>query len=790
MSVQKLTGDAARAQFDQLAARNAASSAGANQFLGNSSAPSSTGANQFLGNSSAPSSAGADQFLGESSTPSSASGKGTTYLNGPDTWLTGILDPAKKDKVIPHLGLFDNAFNMLNQAQATNSGMEAALMQSNAMLNGAGIQAAPGALTQDVHAIVRNQYANLFVNTANNSINCAVGSIANGLAGAEAGIASSLGQAVQIMHDKFKPVNKFIGSTLYGLTGMLRDPLGAHGIIPTIGGVINKVNPKFAQSHEASFLAIKMEEISHLPGNIYGSIQHLQSAMAGGKLFGPVQFIKDMYLGAMNIIKSIGKFINDLFYMLQKFVFMIINELIPLNMVLGFLQAVTQIAGSVGSIASAFGGLNQITQFTSQLTNVTGQLGSIISNPAALAARFLPPQVQQGMAFLNNPEALVSALPPPFSTILCILNKISGYGYNYNMGYGLTTALDQIKGGVLAGIIGAFSSQFQILNSIFKPTAPPVPPAFSYKYNNVSAPGRPNYNTDRSGQVVKDPCLGAPKAPYSLDPATSTANAPSNAADAQKTYGDASAAATAAADKPFNLDYSNVTSPIEAATLSPVELAMADNGQETFNNQERIYNNMSDAAFNMTDLASPGSMDVAQPEPTSAANDLAGEESPITYADTEESLGTGASATSSGIYNDDNADTTPTPSTQSADQFLGNESAPSSAGADQFLGNSSAPSSAGADQFLGNSSTPSSAAAEQFLGNSNSTPTPTNPATDEFLGNSTASSNAAADQFLGNSSAQAPQPAGSASQEPATFDKATAAQYQQKMNARKQFLGE
>lgn len=494
------------------------------------------------------------------------------YVNNAFAVRSQGLDPNVRANVLASVGALGQASQCITTTQRS-------LENANALLNGSALITDPNAMSLDVHRIVRNQYANLFTATANGTIACAENNIINAFADSEIAIANSLNNASASIRKTFKPVNKFIGSTLYNMTGILQDPFG-HGLVPGVSFLMDKINPDFTRSHQGAWLAQKMDELSHLPGSIYGSLQYLQSAMTGGQLFGPVQFVKDMYLGAIAIVRSIGKFINDLFQMLQEFVFSILDSIFPLTEILSFLNAVTQIAGTIGAIASAFGGLGQIANFTSQLTSITGQLGSILANPMGLAMRMMPPQVMQGLSYLNNPQALIATLPPPWSTIFCILNTISGTGYTYNMGYALGSTLNNIKSGVLAGIMSAFQCQMQILGNLVTPSVPYTPPTYPNRYRSVSVPGRPGYVLDQHGQIIKSPCT-PPTPPYAMNDKKSTANAPSATTEAQAAAQAAAADGSGVSVGPATL---NPTNDITAEVIQQANQA-ANTGQFSMLNQ-------------------------------------------------------------------------------------------------------------------------------------------------------------------------------------------------------------
>jgi hypothetical protein len=409
-----------------------------------------------------------------------------------------------------------------------------ATLNAKALLAGYALESDPGAMSDRIHKLVRNQYANLFVASSFGGISCAENSALNAIANIDIGIGQALHSVEANFKEKFMPYNKHIGSTLVNLNNVLKDPIG-HGLTPAADFLMRKINPHFAESHAGAWLNKRMEDVQHLPGALYGSLRHMQDALTGGHLFGPVQFVKDLYLGAIAIMKAVGKLITDTFKQLQGFVLSMLDDLLGGNLVniLTILDTVSSYLSIIGSVAGVFGGLGQIANIAGQLNGMLGQFSSILSNPLGAAMRFMPPIVGQGIAFLNNPQALLANLPPPFNTIFCILNTISGQGYSGNLGYALASLLGANVSGALASIMSAFKCITPMLGNLLPPSQPYTPPTYPYKFTNIPVPGRPGYLYDSNGNVVKDPCSGPPLAPYDTDDAKSTANAPSTTSNAE-----------------------------------------------------------------------------------------------------------------------------------------------------------------------------------------------------------------------------------------------------------------
>ena len=445
-----------------------------------------------------------------------------SYVN---PWVTrsAALPPDVRNNVLASVGALGNSSSCI--ALGANNNLH--LQNANTMIAGSGMKHDPAAMTQDIHRIVRNQYASLFVASSFGDIACAQSGIANAFASVETGIDSALNSVVTNLHKKFKPVSKHIGGTLYNLNNVLKDPIG-HGLVPAANYAMSKISPTFAQSHQAAWAHKRLEEIANLPGAIYGSLRHMQSAMTGGQLFGPVQLVKDIYLGALAVVRAVGKLISDTFQKIQKFIFSIFDELLGnnLNQILDIISTVSSYLSIIGAVAGAFSGLGQIANITGQLNGMLGTFSSVLSNPLGVAMRFLPPQIGKGLYYLNNPEAFLATLPPPWSTIICILNAISGQGYSGNLGYALYTLLGAQRAGVLANILGAFNCLTQMLGNVITPTTQRVPPTYPDKLTGVYMPGRPGYLLDKNGNVTRNPCT-APKSPYGIDDTKSSASAPS-----------------------------------------------------------------------------------------------------------------------------------------------------------------------------------------------------------------------------------------------------------------------
>jgi hypothetical protein len=272
------------------------------------------------------------------------------------------------------------------------------------------------------------------------------------------------------INETLKPVSTALGSTLGTLTQVAKDPLGAPTFLShTMGDVVKRVNPDFYNRMDATFKKYKLDTHSHLPDQLMGSARNLLTA-ADAILAVPLGIISDLYFGLMNIMKEISSAVDQIMASVTKLFFGpggLLDSIIPISMIMEFLDAIGGLAGQLTGISQVFSGANQIASVALQAQNLGNQFGNFIQNPMDLASAYMPQQLSQGLYALQNPQSLVDQyLPPQLSQQFAKISQITGFGFNGNMGFGLQSVLDGMKGGVISSIVGNFANQYAILTPI------------------------------------------------------------------------------------------------------------------------------------------------------------------------------------------------------------------------------------------------------------------------------------------------------------------------------------
>ena len=172
-------------------------------------------------------------------------------------------------------------------------------------------------------------------------------------------------------------------------------------------------------------------------------------------------------------MKQIGKEINELLNSFSKFLFNFLDEIVPVKEVISLLQTVSKLTGQIQGIASIFQGVNAVSGFTLQLQTFSNQIQSALQNPIDTAIGYLPTdinmQFSQVLYTLDNPQDLINqALPPELSQYFAQISKITGYGFNGNMGYGFETVLKGLREGALSTILTNLGAQFSVLSPVLQ----------------------------------------------------------------------------------------------------------------------------------------------------------------------------------------------------------------------------------------------------------------------------------------------------------------------------------
>jgi hypothetical protein len=250
--------------------------------------------------------------------------------------------------------------------------------------------------------------------------------------------------------------------------GLIRGPLGNSALGNLSARMLNTVWPGSANKINGTIQNLHLEKLARAPGMLMASIDNLITAV-DNVLAIPVAFVASLYYGAISIVKRIAKEINEILDILMKFVFSFLDELIPLTEILQFLSDISILSSQIGGIAGTFLGANAISGITNQIQTFTNDIFSIVQNPLDLVFAYAPPEVSQILYAINNPQTLLNrVLPPQLSEAFSTISRMTGYGFNGNMGYGFESVLQGLQGGVLRSLISNYSAQYGILGPLLQ----------------------------------------------------------------------------------------------------------------------------------------------------------------------------------------------------------------------------------------------------------------------------------------------------------------------------------
>jgi hypothetical protein len=357
----------------------------------------------------------------------------------------------------------------------------------------------------ELYGRLRYQYSNIYVATAAGVGTSFFGNIGDTLSTAVTGVSGVPGTGINArIQESLKPVSSFMGSTLGTLTGILQDPVGSARAVPnTLSAMMNKTNPELAAKFEAMFKKHNVDKLAELPQLIFGSVNHVVQTI-DKTIAVPLNIVTDIYYGVMDIMKQINDLVSKAFELLRIFLANIIRSVLP--GILEFLTAVADFANQISGIASIFSGFEKITTFATSIQTYANKFNGIIRDPVTyVLANYSPPQLRSALYTLENPQELIKNLVP--QSVIDFYSKISritGVGFNGNMGYGLQAVLEAQRGGVLSNVMQSFATQFPILAPLY--TGPSIQPVSEFPNSTViaSVPNGPQYNIDRTtGQIVR-----------------------------------------------------------------------------------------------------------------------------------------------------------------------------------------------------------------------------------------------------------------------------------------------
>ena len=311
----------------------------------------------------------------------------------------------------------------------------------------------------------------------------------------------SVGNSVSRINETFRPVSTEIGQTLGNISRFANNPLGTVALIPgSIKNVIERNNKDFAARLEASYKKYNMDDLSHVPSLIAGSVRNLIGDIDALVTL-PVIIISDLYNGLIDIINDLADAVQEIVANLVKQVFTNFLDGLLLE-ALEVLQEVSDLAGQIFGISTVFSGATQFTQVLFNVQTYITQLGQFINNPLDLLFAYAPPQVSEALYLLRNPQELVNdILPLELSEYFAKISQITGFGFNGNMGYGFVSVLDGLRGGVVSSILSNFANQYPILNSLLSVLNTNVPPLNAEQPSIVTpSPVSPNNETIKTNK--------------------------------------------------------------------------------------------------------------------------------------------------------------------------------------------------------------------------------------------------------------------------------------------------
>ena len=330
---------------------------------------------------------------------------------------------------------------------------------------------APPASETDLDRYTQNLMRTLFAAElkVHKSVSGASGSAASGISKLNATISKDIRGIKDQIHEALAPVSSATGQSIGNLTGVLKDPLGAPAAIgKSMAHLIDKVNPGFSDRIEASMKKMKADDLQHLGTNVLGGIRSLASTV-DALLSVPLSIASDIYNGLMDIMKELSTLLDTVVSGIMDLIFGpkgLLDSLVPMDAIMGFLSTVSEIAGVVGNIGGTFSGLTMVTGVASQLGSYSSMGMSALNNPASLATSMLPIGSTQFTSGLRNPQQLVSQLiPPSLNQQLGKISSLPGLGFVGNMGYNIGGTLESMQGGILTGIVDKYSSQMGVLGS-------------------------------------------------------------------------------------------------------------------------------------------------------------------------------------------------------------------------------------------------------------------------------------------------------------------------------------
>jgi phage-related protein len=287
--------------------------------------------------------------------------------------------------------------------------------------------------------------------------------VSSGIDGLSDSLTNTLDKYSEQIRTNLQPISDYMGSTLGTLTGVIKDPLGPEGLGNVATKLLNSVSPGLGDKINAQNKALNLEAIARFPKQVMASVDHLISAI-DNLLAVPLSIISEIYYGYMAIMQSLSRLVDNIINGFTKFILDFLDSIIPIKSILELLTAISDLANQVGGIATTFMGANAITGAMNQLTQFTSQIGNVLNNPLDLIFAQVPTEVNSFINSLQNPQDFINdLLPPQLSQSFATISKMTGFGFNGNMGFGFQSVLEGFKGGVVRSILTQYSTQYKIL---------------------------------------------------------------------------------------------------------------------------------------------------------------------------------------------------------------------------------------------------------------------------------------------------------------------------------------
>lgn len=298
-------------------------------------------------------------------------------------------------------------------------------------------------------------------------VGTALAGVSNELDEVSTSISNYVGRVTDTLRKTFQPISDFMGSTLGTITGVLGDPLGPSGGLGNIAtNLLNNISPGYGDRVNNTLKAYGVDTLINLPQTLFSSVDHLITAV-DNILAIPLQMLAEVYYGFMEIMRSISNLVSTVINSFQELIMNFLDSIIPIKSILALLNQISSLANQIGGIAGTFLGANAITGFTQQITQFTRGIGSVLSNPASYAIRALPAEVTNALNLIQTPQNIINNfLPPQLSQAFSTVSRMTGFGFNGNMGYGFESVLKGLQGGPIRSILTKYAAQYNVLGPL------------------------------------------------------------------------------------------------------------------------------------------------------------------------------------------------------------------------------------------------------------------------------------------------------------------------------------